>query len=138
MAATKTPRPCDWCSPRGAFGDPAAPVRRWLPPEGEAELFLFRAAVVQHAVAVTVRRFKNAHKPDPITQDDLGRMDFRQDAANHWNRRLNGREAMSLRDVAWLMSKLPGAMPSESDIQVWLNVAEKKEPRPSNWPEVDE
>lgn len=132
------PPPRSWCSPKEAFGDPAAPVRRWLPPTGEAELFLFRAAVVQHAIAVTVRRYKNAHKPDPMTQDDLGRMDFRQDAANQWNKRLNGRSPLTLRDVAWLMSKLPGALPSEGDIQVWLDVAEKKMARPAGWPEVDQ
>lgn len=79
------PRNC--CKPREAFGDLYAEEREWQrPPAAKAHLLNdFRAAVVQHAMAVAVRRYKNERG---WTQERLAREDGRPDAPNKWNARL--------------------------------------------------
>lgn len=127
--------PRQWCSPTRAFGDPHAPVRVWQPPHGRPHLLdEFRAGVVQHAIAISVRRYKNSQE---ITQDDLGRLDTRPDATNKWNARLNGRINMTLKDIAVLIRFLPSGLPPEAEIQILLDVVEHKRPPPPGWLEID-
>lgn len=131
--------PRDWCVPKGSFGDPNALNRHWEPPSSETELPLFRAAVVQHAIAVSVRRWKNAH--GKMTQDQLATLDKADGRPGsnviEWNARLNGRRTITLADIAVIIRHLPEAMPTEDFISTLLRVAEKEMPRPTWWSEVD-
>lgn len=94
----------------------------------------FRAAVLQHAIAVSVRQYKNEHG---VTQDALGRLDGRPDATNKWNARLNGRIGLTMKDLAVLVTFLPGALPAEDDMRLLLDVAEKRVSPPEDWAEID-
>lgn len=119
-----------WCEPPTAFGDPAATVREWQPPGRPHLLDEFRAAVMQHAIAISVRRYKNGAG---LTQEALGDLDGRPDARNKWNARLNGRINMTMKDMATLVAILPGAMPTEAKMRTLLRVAEHQETRPRGW-----
>lgn len=90
--------------------------------------------MVQHAIAISARRYKNFQR---ITQDALGRLDSRPDATNKWNARLNGRINMTMKDIAVLIKFLPESMPPEADIQTLLGVAEHGMTPPSGWAEID-
>jgi hypothetical protein len=132
-------QPRDWCDPPEAFGDRLAPTRRWNPPRAGAdqhEIENFRSAVVQHAIAISVRRYKNEKG---WTQERLAEMDGRwpDTGTARWNERLNGRTSLTMRDVSVILRLLPGALPSEAHVQRLLAVAEKATNPPPNWDEVD-
>lgn len=136
---TKARAPRDWCTPPSAFGSPSGQSRTWNPPLGDDDTpenwAQFRAAVIQHAIAITVRRAKNAHEPHPLTQEDLARLDkrFGTQGKNKWNARLNGRTAMSLPDISVLMTLLPDALPTEEEIRPLVEAAENRTPPHQNW-----
>jgi hypothetical protein len=90
----------------------------------------FMAAVVQNAICLKVREFKNE---TGMAQEQLAREDERADSFKAWNARLCGRKAMSLQDIAMLMTIVPGALPAEVDIQVFLDVALGKTDPPADW-----
>lgn len=94
----------------------------------------FRAAVLHHAIAVSVRRYKN---DQGITQEALAKRDDRPDAVRKWNARLNGRIGLTMKDLAVLVQVLPGAMPSEATVRQLLSVAEKRATPPQDWTESD-
>lgn len=137
--------PQKWCSPPGAFGkvgDEDDPVkdRLWLPPSGNdpVELGKFRAAVMQNAICLFVRTAKNLPQYGPdgdrvLTQEQLARLDDRPDSQKRWNARLCGRANLTTSDIATLMRILPDALPDEREIRVFLDVAEKRIPRPPWW-----
>jgi len=89
----------------------------------------FRAAVVQNAISVYVRKHKNATK---TPQRKLAALDGRVTALDNWNARLNGRENLTTSDIATLIAVLPGAMPSEAQIADFITVAEGGA-RPVGW-----
>lgn len=137
--------PQKWCSPPEAFGqlklrDEKVEVRVWLPPRGNdhVEMAKFRSAVMQSAICLFVREAKNAEKFGPdgnerLTQEQLARLDPRPDTQKRWNARLCGRANLTTFDMATLMVILPGSMPSERDIKVFLDVAEKRIEPPTGW-----
>ena len=127
-------QPRKWCDPSSAFGNPHADARAWRPPADPADLEEFRAAVIQHAIAISVRRAKNALK---MTQRQLAAVDGRGQDALKWNRRLNGQQGLQMVDLSVILRAVPGALPSEADMQLLLDVAEKRIPPPSGWAEVD-
>ena len=116
-----------------------APTRRWNPPCAGAdqhEIENFRSAVIQHAIAISVRRYKNEKG---WTQERLAEMDGRwpDTGTARWNERLNGRTSLTMRDVSVILRLLPGALPSEAHVQRLLAVAEKATNPAPNWDEVD-
>lgn len=123
--------PRKWCEPASAFGKPNAEVRVWQPPDGsdKVEVAQFRAAVMQNVICIFVREHKEASK---TPQRELASRDGRYTALDMWNARLNGRENLTISDIATLIAVLPGAMPHEEDIQEFINVAEGNPP-PSGW-----
>jgi hypothetical protein len=132
-------KPRNWCDPPEAFGDREAATRRWNPPRAGAdqhEIEDFRSAVIQHAIAISVRRYKNKMG---WTQERLADLDGRwpDTGTARWNERLNGRTRLTMRDVSVIMRLLPGAMPSEKQVQTLLAVAEKRQPPPPRWRERD-
>lgn len=132
-------QPRDWCSPPEAFGDRHAKVRHWNPPGPNADPFEvedFRAAVIQHAVAVSVRDYKNKKG---WTQERLAEEDGRWGLTGtaRWNERLNGRTRLTMRDLSVIMRLLPGALPRERDVQTLLAIAEKHRQPPLGWDKVD-
>lgn len=132
-ATIRRVKPRDWCDPKTAFGDPNAKARAWVVPVHGSDLPEFRAAVVQHAIAISVRRYKNNHG---VTQHDLAQQDDRRQESLKWNSRLNGRHGLTLTDLTVILRVLPGAMPSEGSIRRLLKVAQGA-PRPAGWTEVD-
>lgn len=124
-------QPRFWCEPSAAFGRLGVRERVWLPPDETdfAARTRFQAAVVQNAICVHVRQHKNAKG---IAQEAIARFDKRADAFKAWNARLCGRRAMSLQDLAVLITFLDGALPAEDEIRAFIEVAEGAEP-PSNW-----
>lgn len=90
----------------------------------------FRAAVMQNAIVLSVRGFKNLKG---VAQEDLARRDLRSDASRMWNARLCGRTTLTAQDIATLMVLLPGAMPSEEAMRTLIDVAEGTMPRPKFW-----
>lgn len=128
-----TSQPRDWCTPKESFGRLDAPERVWLPPDPEGDpvaVSKFRAAVMQNAVALSVRGFKNLKG---VPQDELAGRDRRADAARMWNARLCGRVNLTAQDMATLMVILPGAMPSEEMVARLIEVAEGRVARPKFW-----
>lgn len=126
-------KPCDWCDPSDAFGDRNATRRAWKVPARASDLPEFRAAVTQHAIAISVRRYK--HK-NGWTQQRLAEEDDRDQDKLKWNKRLNGQQGLTLTDLTVIMRLLPGAMPTEGSIRRLLKVAEGGK-RPARWDEVD-
>lgn len=105
----------------------------WLPPDPDRDpvaVSKFRAAVMQNAVALAVRSFKNVNG---VPQEELARRDARADAMKMWNARLCGRANLTMQDMATLMVVLPGAMPDEAGIRIMIDVAEGTRPRPRFW-----
>ncbi|MEO9322284.1 hypothetical protein ABFT23_02260 [Nocardioides sp. C4-1] len=126
-------QPRDWCSPREAFGRLDATERVWSPPDpfgNPLAVSKFRAAVMQNAIALSVRGFKNTSE---VGQEDLARLDLRSDSMNMWNARLCGRANLSTQDIAALTVLLPGALPGEEAIRVFISVAEGSVARPKFW-----
>ena len=90
----------------------------------------FRAAVMQNVIVLAVRDFKNLKG---VPQEELARRDARTDAMKMWNARLCGRANLTAQDIATLMMVLPGAMPAEETVRVFIDVAEGTVPRPKFW-----
>lgn len=90
----------------------------------------FRAAVMQNAIVLAVREHKNL---EGVAQEELARRDQRSDAMKMWNARLCGRANLTPQDMATLLMLLPGAMPSEETMRVFIDVAEGTVPRPKFW-----
>lgn len=131
-------QPRDWCTPRESFGRLESPddqplVRVWHPPDPDKDAVAvskFRAAVMQNAVVLAVRQFKNLKG---IPQEELARRDRRADSLKMWNARLCGRANLTAQDLATLMMLLPGVMPSEESVRVFIGVAEGTVARPKFW-----
>lgn len=129
---TKGPEgPRKWCDPPSSFGKLKAEVRVWQPPDGRdmVEVAQFRAAVMQNAICLFVREHKEASK---TPQRELASRDGRYTALDMWNARLNGRENLTISDIATLITVMPGAMPHEAEIKEFIDVAEGKPP-PAGW-----
>lgn len=145
--AAKKPRgPKVWCKPTSAFGkvdkvlkdgsiEKVVERREWQPPSGNdpVEVAQYRAAVIQNAIAVHVREFKNG---EAMSRRGLSQLDYRAYSLDIWNARLNGTENLTTADVATLMGVLPDALPEKEYILNFLQVAEGG-PRPTDWPYVD-
>lgn len=103
--------------------------REWQPPSGRdpVEVAQFRAAVMQNAIAVHVREFKNGIA---MRRTGLAALDERLDSLDLWDARLNGHENLTTQDIATLVTVLPDAMPDAMFIRRFLSVAEG-EPRPN-------
>lgn len=132
----KKPRgPKVWCKPTSAFGKLDVEKREWQPPSGHdpVETAQFRAAVMQNAVAVHVREFKNGIA---LRRTGLAALDVRLDSLDLWDARLNGHENLTTSDIATLLTVLPDAMPAPDFIATFLAVAEGGPP-PPDWPFVD-
>ncbi len=134
VPAKQAPPPRRWCTPARAFGQLKATTRVWDPPSGNdpTQVAEFRAAVLQNVIALYVRQHKNAQTPR-LVQEGLAALDGRPDAFSNWNARLCGREKMWMHDIATLMVVLPGALPTESDVATFMDVAEKRMPPPPGW-----
>ena len=126
--------PKHWCAPSRAFGSWRATERVWLVPEKPSNLERFRAAVVQHAIAVAVRQHKTT---EGVTQGQLSQFDGRGDAKSKWNARLNGRVTINVTDLAVLVRFLPGALPAEAEMKQLLDVAEGQLEPPLGWGRPD-
>lgn len=126
-----------WCQPGGSFGKVGAKVekREWQPPNGKdpVEVAQYRAAVIQNAIAVHVREFKNGAL---MSRRALAQLDYRAYSWDLWNARLNGTENLTPADLATLMATLPDALPDKTFILNFLRVAEGG-PRPDDWPYPD-
>lgn len=126
-------QPRDWCTPRESFGRLDASERVWSPPDPTRDpvsVSKFRAAVMQNAVVLAVREFKNLKG---VPQEELARRDRRADSLKMWNARLCGRANLTTQDMATLMMLLPGAMPSEEAVRMFIDVAEGTVERPKFW-----
>lgn len=86
--------------------------------------------MTQNVVALAVRDFKTLKG---VAQEELARRDLRSDSMNMWNARLCGRANLTMQDIATLMMVLPGAMPSEETVRLFIDVAEGTVPRPQFW-----
>lgn len=138
-ASGQVTRPQQWCSPPEAFGHLDVQERVWLPPRGHdlTEVAKFRAAVMQNVICLHVRKHKNLtqHGRDGskvMTQEQLAALDPRPDTQRRWNARLCGRANLTTADIATLLMILPDAMPSEQEIRMFIDVAEKRVV-PSGW-----
>jgi hypothetical protein len=139
--------PQKWCSPPGLFGqltlpdgEPIEDERTWLPPKGNdlVEVAKFRAAVMQHVICLHVRKAKNEFTFGPdgeqrLTQEQLALLDPRPDTQKRWNARLCGRANLTTADIATLMVILPGAMPSEEEVKMFMDIVEKRIDPPTWW-----
>lgn len=85
---------------------------------------------MQNAVVLAVREFKNLKG---VPQEELARRDRRADSLKMWNARLCGRANLTTQDMATLMMLLPGAMPSEEAVRMFIDVAEGTVERPKFW-----
>lgn len=145
-SATKPRGPKAWCKPSSAFGkvdkvlkdgsrQKVVEEREWQPPSGRdpVEVAQYRAAVIQNAICVHVREFKNGQL---MTRRALSALDYRAYAWDIWNARLNGTENLTTADLATLLAVLPDALPSQEFILDFLRVAEGG-PRPEDWPYPD-
>ena len=138
---TKQPTgPQKWCNPPDAFGQLNVKKREWLPPRGNdrVEVAKFRAAVWQNAICVYVRTAKNLAQygedgDKMMTQEQLAALDPRPDTQKRWNARLCGRANLTTADIATLMRILPDALPPEHEVQMFLDVAEKRISAPDWW-----
>lgn len=133
MVRVVTSQPRDWCYPRESFGRLDAPERVWSPPDPDGDpiaVSKFRAAVMQNAIALSVRDFKNLKG---VPQEELARRDRRSDAMRLWNARLCGRVNLTAQDMATLLMVLPGAMPAEETMRRFIDVAEGAVDRPRFW-----
>lgn len=131
-ANPKKPRgPKKWCKPHAAFGKLGVDVREWRRPPGHdpVEVAQFRAAVMQNAIAVHVREFKNGVA---LRRTGLAALDERTGSLELWDARLNGNENMTTADLATLLTVLPDAVPSPEFISRFLSVAEGA-PAPQGW-----
>lgn len=129
---SKKPRgPKAWCTPASAFGKLGVEKRVWHPPSGRdpMEMAQFRAAVMQCAVAVYVREFKNGIA---MRRSGLAALDHRLDSTDLWDARLNGHENLTTADLATLLTVLPGAVPDPTFLANFMAVAEGG-PRPRAW-----
>lgn len=88
--------PKRWCQPHAAFGKLEQADRVWLRPSGNdpVEVAQFRAAVMQNAIALHVRAFKNG---EGLCHPRLAALDLRLDALDLWDARLNGHENLTNR-----------------------------------------
>ena len=143
----KKPRgPKVWCTPPNAFGKvdqvgrdgsvvKAVEEREWQPPSGRdpVEVAQFRAAVMQNAIAVYAREFKNGVA---MRRTGLAALDDRLNSTDLWDARLNGNENMTTSDIATLLTVLPDAVPDPTFIANFIRVAEGW-PRPREWPYPD-
>ena len=120
-----------WCLPHTAFGKLNQDVRVWQRPDGRdpVEVAQFRAAVMQNAIALYVREFKNGAV---LRRTGLAALDQRLDSLDLWDARLNGHENLTMQDIATLITVLPGAMPDPSWISDFLTVAGGDIP-PQGW-----
>lgn len=128
-----TSQPRDWCSPKTSFGRLVATERVWLAPDPDGEplqVSKFRAAVMQHVIALAIRGHKNEND---VAQEDFSRRDLRLDSTRMWNARLCGRAYLTTQDLAALIMILPGAMPDEEGIRTFIEVAEGTRERPKFW-----
>lgn len=134
--SAKKPRgPKRWCKPSSAFGKLNVKEREWQPPSGRdpVEMAQFRAAVMQNAIAVNVREFKNGVA---LRRTGLAALDDRLDSLDLWDARLNGHENLTTSDIATLLTVLPDAAPDPVFVTRFLAVAEG-DPRPHDWPYPD-
>lgn len=124
--------PRSWCDPPESFGRLDAEKRVWLPPSGADPVLAtkFGAAVVQSAICLHTRMFKNEIG---MAQEQLARHDSRPDSFKAWNARLCGRRAMTLQDIAVLLSIVPGAFPGEAQIRDFLQVTTGEAGPPLGW-----
>ena len=146
-APKKPPRgPKVWCKPTSAFGKvdrvlkdgtikKVVEAREWQPPSGRdpVEVAQYRAAVIQNAIAVHAREYKNGAF---LSRQTLADLDYRAYSWDIWNARLNGTENLTTADIATLMAVLPEALPSNEFILDFLQVAQGG-PRPEDWPYAD-
>ncbi|MDQ3525356.1 MAG: hypothetical protein M3451_09920, partial [Chloroflexota bacterium] len=123
-----------WCKPTSAFGKLKVKGRKWQPREWQppsgsdpVEVAQFRAAVMQNAIAVHVREFKNGVA---MRRTGLAALDDRLDAVDLWDARLNGHENLTTQDIATLLTVLPDAMPDPTFIATFLAVAQGAPPPP--------
>lgn len=126
-------QPRDWCVPRESFGRLDVADRVWQPPDPERDpvaVSKFRAAVMQNVIVLQVREFKNLKG---IPQEALARRDQRADSLKMWNARLCGRANLTTQDMATLMMLLPGMLPAEETLRVFIDVAEGTVARPEFW-----
>lgn len=137
MTAAPSPRkpvgPKAWCVPPGSFGKVGEAVekREWQPPSGRdpVEVAQFRAAVMQNAIAVHVREFKNGVA---MRRTGLAALDDRLGSKDLWDARLNGIENLTTADIATLLTVLPDAVPDPTFIARFLDVAAGGPP-PKDW-----
>lgn len=139
--------PRQWCTPSRAFGqltvDGAAVTQRvWNPPSTRDPVVVakFRAAVMQNVICLYVRSHKNAlaHPKGIVDRgfplDAFAALDERTPGdSEKWQGRLTGRYNMTALDIVTLMEILPGALPPEGAVKEFLDVAQKRIPRPSGW-----
>jgi hypothetical protein len=128
--------PWSWCQPNNAFGRLDVEKREWTPPDGDDPVLMtkFQAAVIQNAICVSVRKFKNEKG---IAQEVLAREDKRSDSLKKWNARLCGRQPLSLQDIAVLMTVVAGALPTEAELSIFLQVAMGQIEPPPGWDRPD-
>lgn len=122
-----------WCQPHTAFGKLNQAVRVWQRPDGndQVKVAQFRAAVMQNAIALHVREFKNGALI-AMTRSELAALDGRPNSLDLWDARLNGHENLNVQDIATLITVLPGAMPDPDWISDFLKVADGDIP-PRGW-----
>lgn len=141
-----TTQPRKWCDPPEAFGQltvkgNAVTRRVWLPPTTTDPVVVaeFGAAVMQNAICVHVRSFKNSmpdkDKPGTtgVTQNKFASLDNRPHSADKWQKRLTGQRILTMPDVLMIVEHLPGALPSDDEIRVFLDVAYKRISPPPGW-----
>lgn len=93
---------------------------------------------MQSVICLWVRQAKNA-LPHPALPGQsfplqaLADRDQRSSHTNFWQSKLTGLTAITVQDIATLTEILPGALPPEREIHVFLEVAQKRIAPPSDW-----
>ena len=130
-------RPHEYCDPDDSFGKVRRVKHRvWRPPAPGSDPSEFRAAVYQHLVSIRLRKYKNQWS---ISRALLVTADSRHGAGAHWDRVLNGRQWMDLRDLMVLREALVHwrhdfePLPPVHEFDEFLAVVEMKDSPPLNW-----
>lgn len=93
---------------------------------------------MQNAICLYVRTAKNSlpHPTLPGATFPLSAfvaLDLRQNDDEKWQGKLTGRYSLTTQDIVTIMEILPGSLPSEAEIQEFIDVAQKRIAPPPGW-----
>lgn len=97
---------------------------------------------MQNVICLYVRQAKNSLPHPTLTGatfplSAFAALDRRQNDDEKWQGKLTGRYNLTTSDIVTIMDILPGALPSEADIQEFIDVAQKRIAPPAGWPWPD-